>query len=111
MAGNTLNVRGVELPRDTEGASHDMRSYDVTYEEMQRLIKRTSGRTIYVRAGQFAPSKVSSVPGQRRGYEVSGLVPVAKRVALKYLDDAYGRIMRETVNVHVTVCDNCMFIG
>lgn len=118
MAGNVLNVKGRELPRmslyatPTEEAD-PLREFEVTVPELFRLVKRTRGRTIFVRAGWFAhcidQNGVES--GKARGWDISGNVEVPKRIALRFIENAYSERARTLVYARVTFSNNCFFIG
>ena len=117
--GNALTVQGVELPRDAEsdrilGVEADpIRQYEVDYAEAVRLVKVSTGRNFFINAHQFAPLKVqtngkSNLTG---GYYMASNVKTTKADALHYLDSAYSVRSRAEVNVRISICSRCMFIG
>lgn len=115
--GNTLNVIGRELPRGTwmriVDTEDPLREFVVTVPELERLVKRSTGRTIFLRAGWFARSieQHDAPAGKYRGYDITGNVEVPKRVALKFLKDAYSEHMRNVVFARITFSSTCLFIG
>jgi hypothetical protein len=118
MAGNILNVRGRELPRTVflKSDANDpdpLREFEVTVPELFRLVKRTTGRTLFIRAGWFAHSidQNGVESGKARGWEISGNVEVPKRIALRFLESAYSERARTLVYARVTFSNNCFFIG
>lgn len=118
MAGNTLNPKGRGLPRlqsyatSTEEAD-PLREFEVTVPELFRLVKRSTGRTIFVRAGWFAHSinQNGVEPGRARGWDISGNVEVPKRIALRFLANAYSERARAAVWARLTFSNTCLFIG
>lgn len=115
MAGNALNPKGSEIPRTVgrEYATDPLQEFEVTVPELFRLVKRSTGRTIFIRAGWFARSidQNGVEAGKHRGWEISGNVEVTKRVALHFLENAYSERVRTAVYARVTFSTNCLFIG
>jgi hypothetical protein len=114
--GNPLNPNGREITREPlEGAevSSDLREYEVTVAELERLVKRSRGRAIYLRACWFAQSKdqKGAAPDTTRGFHITGNVEVPKRVALKFLACAYYEHIRDKVWARITFNGHCLFIG
>lgn len=114
--GNPLNPKGREVPYNTflkTGQEDPLRQFEVTVPELERLVKRSKGRTIFIRTGWFAHSiDQNSVPsGSHRGYDITGNVEVPKRVALKFLKDAYSEHLRKVVVAKITFSSSCLFIG
>lgn len=112
---NHLGVNGRELPYGTSNrtSSDPLRKFEVTVPELERLVKRSTGRTFFIRAGWFAHCiSQDGVPaGNYRGYDITGHVEVPKRTALKFLKDAYSEGMRVRVYAKVVINSHCFFIG
>jgi hypothetical protein len=123
MAGNFLKVKGYELPRwEQVGYLADpLRNFEVAVPELFRLVKRTTGRAIFVRASWFARSinQDGAKPDQYRNYEIFGNVRVSKREALRFLEGTYNRKISlryavasyTLVYARVTFSNDCFFIG
>jgi hypothetical protein len=117
MAGNALNPKGRELPREVVLKSmredtDPLRKFEVTVPELIRLVKRSTGRTFFVRAGWGVPTidQNGVEPGKHRVAYISGNVSVPKREALKFINSAY-EFHRDRVMAQVVFSNNCFFIG
>lgn len=117
MAGNVLNPKGRELPRlptlPGRDESDPLREFEVTVPELERLVKRSTGRSFFIRACWSATviNQNGVAPGNTRVWEISGNVNVPKREALKFLSYAYTERARNAVWARVTISNNCFFIG
>jgi hypothetical protein len=115
MAGNTLHPKGRELPREGVLLSEredPLRKFEVTVPELIRLVKRSTGRTFFVRAGWDVPTidQNGVEPGKHRVAYISGNVSVPKREALRFINSAY-EFHRDRVMAQVVFSNNCFFIG
>lgn len=115
--GNKLTPKGRELPREDvlknlRDDGDPLRKFEVTVPELIRLVKRSTGRTFFVRAGWDRPTidQNGVDPGKQRVAYISGNVPVPKRVALKFVNDAY-EFHRDRVMAQVVFSNGCFFIG
>lgn len=114
--GNALNPKGREVPRENLiglDSEDPLRDFEVTVPELFRLVKRSTGRTLFIRAGWFAHSiDQNGVPeGKHRGFDITGNVIVPKREALRFMESAYSERMRNTVYARITFNNRCLFIG
>lgn len=107
-----LHIRGVEQPKPDPKSS--ITDWHVDYTEAVRVVKDARGWWIFLKAYQFAPLKdtTNNTAKLTEGLELMGNVCVSKREALKYIEDVYGgERMRIRVNVRLSTCGSCLFIG
>jgi hypothetical protein len=114
--GNILKVKGRELPRESLTGietTDPLREFEITVPELFRLVKRSTGRTIFVRSGWFAHTidQNGVSEGKHRGFEITGNVEVPKRVALHFMESAYSERMRTLVLAKIVFNSTCLFIG
>lgn len=116
MAGNTLIPKGRELPHAAlfkEPDPDPLREFEVTVPELERLVKRSTGRVLFVRAGWAAHAidQNGVEPGKFRCWDISGNVDVPKRTALRFIANAYTERARAAVYARITFNSHCLFIG
>lgn len=115
--GNSLVPVGREIPREPiEGemiTSDPLREFEVAMPELERLVKCSLGRRMYIWAGWFARSinQEGAPAGTTRGLEIKGNVEVSKKVALKFLATAYPKQVRTMVYARIVFNNHCLFIG
>jgi hypothetical protein len=78
------------------------------YVELVAHIRHLRGKTLFLHAGQVGRIEM---PGEQPwGYVASAIVVVTKAALLRYLQLAFGDY-RDTVKIHVTESNLCLFVG
>ncbi len=72
------------------------------------FIRKQRGKTLFISVGQFAP--VMDKP--HHGFPVMGNVEVTRKVALKFVADAYSEVMAARgAMCCISTLHECVFIG
>lgn len=72
------------------------------------ILYKTRGKSLFIAVGQSAP--IAGKPGYC--FSIAGNVPVTRKVALKFMTDAYSEVMASKgVMCVIHTLSNCVFIG
>jgi hypothetical protein len=75
--------------------------------EATQVIQRSKGKHLFLACSQMAHA--NDKPGY--GYTVSSNICVSKKIALKYVNDAYSATIRGKAQIRIAECSTCLFIG
>lgn len=87
----------------------------LTRDEAIKFIRRhRNGRQCYIRSGAFLYTQVPDEEGKGgKGFsDMGSSIPVGAKVAMKWVFDTIrGRFLDENCRIHISLYDNCLFIG
>lgn len=72
------------------------------------FIRKARGKTLFISVGQSAP--ITDKPGYC--FPIGGNIPVTRKVALKFVADAYSEVMaKKGAMCVIRTLSDCVFIG
>lgn len=111
---NSIVVNGVYDGTLADFGNPDkLQSYVVEVEELERVIRTSKGRTLFVsvRQNPRVRDQSDAATGSILTYKAYGHVTVSKRQALAFLKSAYDHKLREISLAHMSISSTYLFIG